>query len=88
MIYFVVNHIVKPYNKQEIFLVVQQFVESTSFFMRPIDSKIIDNQIVDTTLLSNIFSTNLNEIKYKCIFIQIMDNKAIVTSLRHSLYNR
>lgn len=84
----VVNHIVKPYNKNEINLVVQQFVKSTSFFMRPIDSKIIDSQIVDTTLLSNNFSVNLNEIKYKCLYVQITDNKAIVTSLRHSLYNK
>jgi hypothetical protein len=84
----VVNHIVKPYDKNEIYLVVQQFIKSTSLFMRPIDSKIIDYQIVDTTLLSNNFSINLNEIKYKCIFIQITDNKAIVTSLRHSLYNK
>lgn len=84
----VVNHIVKPYDKQDIYLVVQQFVKSTFFFMRPIDSKLIDSLIVDTTLLSNNFSINLNEIKYKCIFIQIANNKAIVTSLRHSLYDK
>jgi len=41
----IVNHIVKPYNKQEINLVVQQFVKLTFFFMRTIDSKIIDSQI-------------------------------------------
>lgn len=79
----IINHIVKFNNKQEINLVVQQFLKSTSFFMKPIDS-----YKVDTTLLSNNFLVNLNEIKYKCISIEIAANEAIIISLHHSLYNK
>jgi len=53
--------------------------------MRPIDSCIIDSYIVDTQILSNHFEIDICDIKYKCVFIGIADDKAIVTTLCHTL---
>jgi len=52
--------------------------------MRPIDSSIIDSYIVDIKLLSNEFEVD-EDIKYKCICICITGDKAIVTTLCHTL---
>lgn len=66
-------------------LIAQNCLSLTPFFMRPIDSIIIDSYIIDTQLLSNEFEVDINDIKYKCICICITGNKAIVTTLCHTL---
>lgn len=66
-----VIHIIKlfkPDKKCEFKLIVKQFLNLT-FFMQPIDSKIIDFHIVHTQILSNEFEIDINAIWYKiCIF--------------------
>jgi len=53
--------------------------------MRPIDSSIIDSYKVDTQILSNNFEIDIFDIKYKCVFIGIANDKAIITTLCHTL---
>jgi hypothetical protein len=75
----------KPDQDCDVKLIVKNYLSLTPLFIRPIDSSIIDSYIVDTHLLSNEFKINISDIKYKCTFICITDNKAIVTTLCRTL---
>jgi len=87
-----VKHIVKSLqsdpNKSNIKLIVQRFINCTSFYMTSfIDSSVLGSFIVDLTI-SECFSVNLDEIKNKCFMIPVSTHKAIIMELTHSFFEK
>lgn len=82
----VICHIIKNNITNDITLSVQKFLNYTPFFISPIDSTIIHSYMVNTNLISNIFTISYLDIKSKCISIPIASNKAIISELSHSFF--
>jgi len=80
-----VRHIYKDQNGN-IFLNVYTFNKYSSFFDVPLESFIIGSVIVDiTSLQSNLKRISVNDIKYKCFFVPLSTDKAVVMTLSHNV---
>lgn len=84
-----VKHIVQSdLNKSNIKLIVQRFLNCSSFYMTSlIDSSVLGSFIVDLTI-SECFSVNLDEIKNKCFMIPVSTDKAVIIELTHSFFEK
>ncbi|XP_016660140.1 uncharacterized protein LOC107883830 isoform X1 [Acyrthosiphon pisum] len=80
----IVNNIVQPQNKLGFKLIVQKCMDSSSLFTEPIISSIIGLHTVNPIVLSDNFTVNISDIKYKCFFIYLSNDKAIISTLNHS----
>lgn len=78
-----VKHIYK-YKNVNIFLNVSTFEKYSNLFDIPLESFIIGSVVVDITSQSNLKRISVNDIKYKCFFIPLSTDKAVVMSLSHS----
>jgi hypothetical protein len=67
-----------------IFLEVIKYNNLTLMFDTPILSSVVGSIYVDTISVSNPTVINLLALKYKCIFIPISDEKAVVSVLLHT----
>ncbi|CAI6376398.1 unnamed protein product [Macrosiphum euphorbiae] len=79
-----VQHIIVSQNKPAC-LIVKQFLSFSEFTTVPLSSFKIGVYIIDTTKMSELFCVNLTEIKYKCFFIRLSNNLALITSLNHAV---
>jgi len=80
-----VQHIVQPRNKPSTRnLIVKRFLNCYEFGATPLSSIEIGVYVVDTTKMSELYCINLADIKYKCFFIRLTENLALVSSLCHS----
>ncbi|CAI6375393.1 unnamed protein product [Macrosiphum euphorbiae] len=79
-----VKHIVKS-KDGHIFLMVCNF-KSLPYFDVPIPSDIIGTVIVDLNSQSSLVQLSLNDIKYKCFFVNVSENKAIAMTLSHNTF--
>lgn len=84
----VVNNIVKPQNELGFKLIVQKCLNSSSLFTEPIESSIIGFLTVNPIILSKIFPVNICDIKYKCFFIYLSNDKAIISTLNHTFIDK
>ncbi|CAI6376544.1 unnamed protein product [Macrosiphum euphorbiae] len=78
-----VQHIVQPKNKPPN-LIVKQFISCSEFTNTPESSFKIGVYMVDTSKMSELYCINLTDIKYKCFFISLSDNLALISTLCHS----
>ncbi|XP_050547634.1 uncharacterized protein LOC126909252 [Daktulosphaira vitifoliae] len=76
-----VNHIVKPKNESSFILIVQKFLNPSPIFTEPIVSTIFGLYTINT----NNLSIHISDIKYKCFFIRISNEQAVILTLNHSL---
>lgn len=60
------------------------FNKYSNFFDVPLESFIIGSIIVDITSQSNLKHVSVNDIKYKCCFVPLLTDKAVVMSLSHN----
>lgn len=79
----VVQHIVESKNKPPN-LIVKHFLSCSEFTNIPDSSFKIGIYIVDTSKMSELYCIDLSDMKYKCFFIRISDNLALISSLCHS----
>jgi len=79
-----VQNIVLSQNKPAC-LFVKQFLSFSEFTTVPLSSFKIGVYIIDTTKMSELFCVNLTEIKYKCFFIRMSNNLALISSLNHAV---
>lgn len=79
-----IQHIVLSQNKPA-FLIVKQFLSISEFTTLPLSSFKIGVYIIDTTKMSELFCANLTEIKYRCFFIRMSNNLALISSLNHTV---
>lgn len=63
-----VKQIVKPINKSA-FLIVTKYLEPKEFTATPISFSVIGIQTVCTAKISDKYSVNISDIKYKCLII-------------------
>jgi len=67
-----------------IFLNVFTF-KSLNFFDTPLESHMIGSMVVDmNSQSSNLIRISVNDIKYKCFFVPLSTEKAIVMALSHN----
>jgi len=78
-----VHHIVQPQNKPPS-LIVKRFLSYSEHTTTPLSSFEIGVYIVDTSKMSELYSINLTIVKYKCFFIRLSGNWALVSSMCHS----
>jgi len=81
----VVWHMVKQQNKSDFHIIVQKFLNCLHFYSSPTLSSNLGTFIVNTLLLSDEFVTSVTDIKYKCFFVPVSNEKVIVTTLCHSI---
>lgn len=81
----VVRHIVKRQNESEFKIIVQTFLNCLHFYSSPTLSSNFGTYIVNTALLSDEFVISVTDVKYKCFFVPISNEKVIVTTLCHSI---
>lgn len=79
----VVKHIFKCKNGN-IFFNVCTFNKFENLFDIPLKSFIIGSIIVDITSQSNLIRISVKDIKYKCFFVPLSTNRAVVMSLSHN----
>jgi hypothetical protein len=80
-----VQHIVQPQNKPSTpNLIVKQFLNCYEFGNTPLSSFEIGVYVVDTTKTSESYCINLTDVKYKCFFIGLTKNLALISSICHS----
>ncbi|CAI6343825.1 unnamed protein product [Macrosiphum euphorbiae] len=84
----IVNNIIKPQNELGFNLIVQKFLNTSSLFTEPIVSSTIGLYTVNPIILSDNFKINISDIKYKCFFIYLSNDKAIITTLNHSFIDK
>jgi len=77
-----VQHIVEPKNEPPN-LIVKQFISYSEFTNTPESSFKIGVYMVDTSKMSKLYRINLTDIKYKCFFIRLSDNLALISTLCH-----
>jgi len=53
-------------------------------FYVPFESSVIGSVIVDIKSQSDLMRLSINDIKYKCFFVPLTTEKAIVMSLNHN----
>jgi len=78
-----VHHIVQPQNKPPS-LIVKRFLSYSELSTTPLSSFEIGVYIVDSSKMSELYSINLTVVKYKCFFIRLSGNWALVSSMCHS----
>lgn len=81
-----VKHILKCKNG-DIFLNVSIF-KSFDFFNFPFESTIIGSVIIDIKSQSNLMRITVTDIKYKCFFVPLSSDNAVVMSLTHNELSR
>lgn len=74
-----------PNQNGNIFLNVCTFNKYSNFFDVPLESFIIGSVIVDISSQSNWKRISVNDIKYKCFFVPLSTDKAVVMSLSHNV---
>ncbi|KAF0722100.1 Uncharacterized protein FWK35_00032924, partial [Aphis craccivora] len=77
-----VQHIVEPKN-EPLNLIVKQFISYSEFTNTPESSFKMGVYMVDTSKMSKLYRINLTDIKYKCFFIRLSDNLALISTLCH-----
>jgi len=78
-----VQHIVQPQNKPTN-LIVKQLLSCSEFTNTPESFFKIGVYIVDTSKMSELYCINLTDVKYKCFFIRLSNNLALISSMCHS----
>ncbi|KAE9523658.1 hypothetical protein AGLY_016210 [Aphis glycines] len=75
-----VQHIVQPRNKLSTHnLIIKRFLNCYEFGVTPLSSIEIGVYVVDTTKMSELYCINLTDIKYKCFFIGLTENLALIS---------
>lgn len=72
-------------NDSIIKLSVVRLLTVSDLFLEPVSSKLIGVFLVNSDHVSNQYDIILNDIKFKCFFVQLTNNKAIVISLCHNI---
>jgi len=72
-------------NDSTIKLSVVKFLTVNNLFTQPVLSRLIGVVSVKTDHLSNTYEISVNNIMFKCFFVQLTNNEAIVISLCHSM---
>jgi len=72
-------------NDSTIKLSVVKFLTVNNLFTQPVLSRLIGVVSVKTDHLSNAYEINVNNIMFKCFFVLLTNNEAIVISLCHSM---
>ena len=67
-----------------IFLIVKQFMECIEITNKPMPSKIVGLFMVNTDKISNSLIIQINDIKYKCIYVKISNNSSLLSTLCHN----
>lgn len=80
----IVNHIIQLNNELSFKLVVQSFSNFSPFFSEPILSSNIGLFIINSSILSDNFTISISDVKCKCFFIPLSNEKAIISTLNHS----
>ncbi|CAI6363897.1 unnamed protein product [Macrosiphum euphorbiae] len=81
----VVRHIMKRQNEFEFKIIVQKFFNCLNFYFSPTPSSNLETFNINTALLSDEFIISVTEVKYKCFFVPISNETAIVTTLCHGI---
>lgn len=79
---------IKPQNELGFNLIVQKFLNTSSLFTEPILFSTIGLYTVNPIILSDNFRINISDIKYKCFFIYLSNDNAIITTLNHSFIDK
>jgi len=56
-----------------------------NFFDNPIESHKIDINCIDLNSQSSLKSIHINDVKYKCFFVEIDREKAYIATLSHNV---
>lgn len=78
----VVEHIVKPLIGNP-FFIVKKFLNCKEITNEPMPLSVIGLYMIDTENKSNHLCIQIDEIKHKCLFVQMSNISAIVSTLCH-----
>lgn len=72
-------------NNDTIRLSVVKFLTVNNLFLQPVPSRLVGVFSVNTHHTSNAYDINVNNIVFKCFFVQLSNNEGIVISLGHNM---